>query len=51
MIVPKDIVVYLHKASVDFRKQINGLSEIVQDHMTLDPFQQALFVFSNLYCN
>jgi transposase len=39
--------VYLYRDSVDFRKQINGLSMIVQEAMVLDPFAQALFVFTN----
>ena len=40
-------VVYLYREQVDFRKQINGLSLIVQEEMTLDPFSDALFVFTN----
>jgi transposase len=32
---------------VDFRKQINGLSLIVQDSLQLDLFAEALFVFIN----
>jgi transposase len=39
--------VFLHKAPVDFRKQINGLSLIVQDGLNLDPFMESLFVFIN----
>lgn len=39
--------VYLHAAPIDFRKQINGLSLIVQDAMTLDVFSSSLFVFMN----
>ncbi len=38
---------YLHKAPVDFRKGINGLSLIVEQHMNLNPFSEALFVFCN----
>lgn len=41
------IAVYLHAAPIDFRKQINGLSLIVQDAMTLDVFSSSLFVFMN----
>lgn len=47
MIVPNDIQVYLHKAPIDFRKQINGLSVLVQEELVLDPFQKALYVFVN----
>jgi len=39
--------VHLHKAPVDFRKQINGLSVIVSEAMAIDPFKPALFVFTN----
>lgn len=42
-----EIPVYLHRAPVDFRKQINGLSLIVEGAMQLDPFSEALFVFRN----
>ena len=39
--------VYLHRAPVDFRKAINGLSLIVESDMTLPVFSGALFVFCN----
>lgn len=39
--------VFLHKKPVDFRKQINGLSLIVQDSLELDLFAESLFVFIN----
>ncbi|EOA8958824.1 IS66 family insertion sequence element accessory protein TnpB [Vibrio harveyi] len=39
--------IYLHKASVDFRKEINGLSLIVEQQMNLNPFSEALFIFCN----
>lgn len=39
--------IYLHRAPVDFRKSINGLSVIVEQQMTLSPFDNALFVFCN----
>lgn len=39
--------IYLHKAPVDFRKGINGLSILVEQQMQLNPFSQALFVFCN----
>lgn len=39
--------IFIHKTAVDFRKSINGLSEIVQSEMRLDPFAQYLFVFAS----
>jgi len=39
--------VYLYRETVDFRKQINGLSLIVQDVMELNPYDNAFFVFTN----
>lgn len=44
---PQAIAVHLHKAPVDFRKQINGLSVIVSEAMAMDPFKPALYVFTN----
>ena len=40
-------VIYLFKPFVDMRKQINGLSAIVQSEMHLGVFDDALFVFTN----
>ena len=37
--------VYLHRDPVDFRKAINGLSLMVEQAMSLSPFEAALFVF------
>jgi transposase len=39
--------VYLARDPVDMRKQIDGLSLIVQEVFELDPFQPALFAFCN----
>lgn len=39
--------IWLHRAPVDFRKQINGLAAIVQEVLGMDPFAPALFVFTN----
>ena len=36
---------YLYLRVVDFRKSINGLSEIVASELGLKPFSGALFVF------
>ena len=44
---PEGMVVYLHRAPVDFRKQINGLAVLVSESMQLDPFKPALYVFVN----
>ncbi len=48
---PEQLRVYLHRAPVDFRKQINGLSVLVQEAMELDPFGAALYVFTNRRCD
>lgn len=42
-----DIPVYLHQQAIDFRKQINGLSMIVQESLLLDPFTANFFVLIN----
>lgn len=39
--------IYLHRQPVDFRKSINGLTLLVEQHMELSPFSGALFVFCN----
>ncbi len=39
--------VYLHRDAVDGRKNINGLSLLVEQAMGLDPFAASVFVFSN----
>ena len=45
---PNDgVEVYLCLDPVDFRKQINGLAALVQDVLGGDPFNEALFVFTN----
>lgn len=43
----EDVAVYLHREPVDFRKQINGLSVVVEHEMGASPFTRALFVFCN----
>ena len=42
-----DVPIYLHRAPVDFRKAINGLSIIVDNEMGHSIFDDALFVFCN----
>jgi transposase len=39
--------VYLHRAPIDMRKQMNGLAALVQGVLNQDPFSGALFVFIN----
>lgn len=39
--------VYLHREAVDFRKQINGLSTLVQEGLGLDLFTPSGYVFVN----
>lgn len=48
MIRPGDEVrVHLCCEAVDFRKQMRGLSVIVQEELELDPFSAHLFAFCN----
>ncbi len=39
--------IYLCKSPVDFRKSINGLSQIVATQMSASVFSEALFLFTN----
>jgi len=39
--------VYLHRAPVDMRKQMDGLSLLARDVMRQDPMSGALFAFTN----
>jgi transposase len=39
--------VYLHRAPVDMRRQIDGLSILAKEVMELDPMSGAMFVFIN----
>ncbi len=36
---------YLYNGIVDFRKSINGLSQIVKYHLLLNPIEDGLFIF------
>ncbi|HEB89101.1 MAG TPA: transposase [Deltaproteobacteria bacterium] len=48
MIRPDDDVhVHLCREPVDFRKQMRGLSVLVQEELDLDPFSPRLFAFCN----
>ena len=39
--------IYLHRVTVDFRKAVNGLSEIVAQELSMNPFDENLYVFCN----
>ena len=39
--------IYLHREYVDFRKAVNGLSEIVEQELRMNPFNESLYVFCN----
>jgi transposase len=39
--------VYLHRAAVDMRRQIDGLSLLAREVMQIDPMSGALFCFIN----
>jgi transposase len=41
----KEIRVFVHPGPTDMRKQINGLTQMVQDAMQLDALSGNLFVF------
>ena len=41
------VEIYVRPGTTDMRKQINGLSIIVQEQLKLDPFSGSLFVFCN----
>ena len=43
----ENVEVLLCREVVDFRKSINGLSVLVEEHLQLDPFGPQLFVFCN----
>jgi len=48
MIRPSDAIrVHLCRDVVDFRKQIRGLSVLVEEQLELDPFNSQLFAFCN----
>jgi transposase len=42
-----EVAVYLCREVVDMRKSINGLSILVEEGLSLDPFGRVLFVFCN----
>lgn len=44
---PDDLKIYLFGESVDMRKQMNGLIALVEGVCHMDPFDRALFLFTN----
>jgi len=44
---PAHLEIYVRPGKTDMRKQINGLSAIVQEEMELDLFSPSLFLFCN----
>jgi transposase len=42
-----DLKVYVHRDAVDFRKNITGLSALVEQALGRDPFAPAVYVFRN----
>jgi transposase len=47
MMWPDNFQVYIGIGSIDMRKSINGLSLIVSQQWSLDPFAGHMFAFSN----
>jgi transposase len=47
MFVPENVQVYVAIGRVDMRKSIDGLSMVVSQQFSLDPFSGCLFAFSN----
>ena len=45
--LPSAMKIYLALEPVDMRKQFNGLWALAVEHLKIDPFQGALFVFTN----
>lgn len=45
---PNDLPeIYVCSEPVDLRKQINGLAELVEGELELDPFSAKIFAFTN----
>ena len=40
-------IFYLHRAPVDFRKAVNGLCEVVENELSMNPFDESLCVLWN----
>lgn len=39
--------IYLYRAPIDFRKQVNGLAALVEQQLGHNPFSGALYAFTN----
>ena len=44
---PQGLKIYLFGESVDMRKQMNGLIALAEGTYHMDPFEKALFLFTN----
>ncbi len=45
--VDKFDAIYIYNGKVDFRRSIDGLSNMVQEELKMDVFQNSLFLFFN----
>lgn len=43
--------IYLYRAPIDFRKQVNGLALLIEQELGRSPFTGALFAFTNRHRN
>ena len=39
--------IYLYRAPIDFRKQVNGLAALIEQELGHNPFTGALYAFTN----
>ena len=44
---PEGVRIYLFGGAIDMRKQMNGLLALVEGIHRMDPYEKALFVFTN----
>jgi len=47
ILIDEDVSIYIYNNRVDFRKNIDGLSGLVDEEMQLDPYSRAVFIFLN----
>ncbi len=40
-------LIFLYRAPIDFRKQVNGLAALIEQELGHDPFTGALYAFTN----
>lgn len=43
--------IYLYRAPIDFRKQVNGLAALIEQELGRSPFTGALYAFTNRHRN